>query len=125
MYHLRILSMILIHTSSLAKHRTLGPTYKLLSVTTLKLRRKNFTVNQALLQRQWDTLFCSPRKVAIKSMIFLQKTSLLSQVFSVVMLAMIVYFIISIIHSMAQNYAKRMDEDEIHKHFLHRSKKTS
>ena len=36
---------------------------------------------------------------------------------------MIVYFVISIIHSMAQSFAKRRDEEEVHK-LLHRSKKT-
>ena len=44
----------------------------------------------------------------------LQSASLLQKVFGYVILAMVVYFLISIVNSMAQNYAKRIDESAIH-----------
>lgn len=43
----------------------------------------------------------------------LQPTSLLSKIFGTIVLLMIIYFLISIIHSMAQTFAKRRDEQEV------------
>jgi membrane protein YqaA with SNARE-associated domain len=42
-----------------------------------------------------------------------QSTSFLQKVFSQVLLLMIAYFIVSIIHSMAQTFAKRQDEEKL------------
>lgn len=44
----------------------------------------------------------------------LQSASLLSRIFGLFILAMVVYFLVSIVHSMAQRYAKRLDEQEVH-----------
>lgn len=44
-----------------------------------------------------------------------QPTSLLSKIFGSIVLLMIIYFLISIVHSMAQTFAKRRDEQELKK----------
>lgn len=42
-----------------------------------------------------------------------QESSRLQQLFGYVLLLMICYFVISIVNSMAQSYAKRLDEEEL------------
>jgi len=49
---------------------------------------------------------------------FVQESSKLSWIFGYILLAMIAYFILSIINSMAQRFARRRDEEHIH-HLLH------
>ena len=45
---------------------------------------------------------------------------MLQFIFGQVLLAMIAYFVVSIINSMAQQYAKRQDENRLHQeHSLH------
>ena len=43
----------------------------------------------------------------------LQESSRLQQVFGYLLFVMIIYFVLSIVNSMAQSYAKRLDEEEI------------
>jgi len=45
--------------------------------------------------------------------VIVQDSSRLQQAFGYLLLIMIMYFILSIVNSMAQSYAKRLDEEEI------------
>ena len=46
--------------------------------------------------------------------LYMQESSRIQMIFGYLLLAMIVYFVLSIVHSMAQRYAKRIQEMEIH-----------
>ncbi|XP_064391584.1 vacuole membrane protein 1-like [Halichondria panicea] len=48
-----------------------------------------------------------------------QESSLIQQLFGYLLLVMVVYFVLSIVHSMAQNYAKRTQERELHSRNKH------
>ncbi len=49
----------------------------------------------------------------------LQESSLIQQLFGYLLLVMVVYFVLSIVHSMAQNYAKRTQERELYSRNKH------
>ena len=66
--------------------------------------------------------YCNKSRSTSVSFTSLQRTSLLSKLFGGLLLLMIIYFVISIVHSMAQTFAKRRDEEEIQT--LLKSKKT-
>ena len=61
--------------------------------------------------REVSTYFC----LTILSLsLYSQSSSLLSWLFGQLLLIMIIYFILSIVNSMAQSFAKRRDEETVH-----------
>ena len=54
-------------------------------------------------------------KLQVKDSACVQETSLLQQVIGYLLLVMVVYFLLSIVNSTAQSYAKRLNKEQDHR----------